>query len=223
MEIKPIARIKTGFKEKFGLPRNSGRVEIAGTIVFEPEFRKAESLKGIEEYNYLWLIFDFNKSHRNCFSPTVRPPRLGGNERKGVFATRSPFRPNNLGLSCVKLVSIEKKADTGVVLNVTGVDLLNDTPIYDIKPYIPFSDCKPDATGGFSDKYKDYKLNVVVSVKTDDLIDKKTLNVIMECISDDPRPAYIDDSRIYGMKYDDYEIKFRVKGDTAEIISIERD
>lgn len=223
MEIKPIARIKTGFKEKFGLPRNSGRVEIAGTIVFEPEFRKAESLKGIEEYNYLWLIFDFNKSHRNCFFPTVRPPRLGGNERKGVFATRSPFRPNNLGLSCVKLVSIEKKADTGVVLNVTGVDLLNDTPIYDIKPYIPFSDCKPDATGGFSDKYKDYKLNVVVSVKTDDLIDKKTLNVIMECISDDPRPAYIDDSRIYGMKYDGYEIKFRVKGDTAEIISIERD
>lgn len=223
MEIKPIARIKTGFKEKFGLPRNSGRVEIAGTIVFEPEFRKAESLKGIEEYNYLWLIFDFNKSHRNYFSPTVRPPRLGGNERKGVFATRSPFRPNNLGLSCVKLVSIEKKADTGVVLNVTGVDLLNDTPIYDIKPYIPFSDCKPDATGGFSDKYKDYKLNVVVSVKTDDLIDKKTLNVIMECISDDPRPAYIDDSRIYGMKYDGYEIKFRVKGDTAEIISIERD
>ena len=223
MEIKPIARIKTGFKEKFGLPRNSGRVEIAGTIVFEPEFRKAESLKGIEEYNYLWLIFDFNKSHRNCFSPTVRPPRLGGNERKGVFATRSPFRPNNLGLSCVKLVSIEKKADTGVVLNVTGVDLLNDTPIYDIKPYIPFSDCKPDATGGFSDKYKDYKLNVVVSVKTDDLIDKKTLNVITECISDDPRPAYIDDSRIYGMKYDGYEIKFRVKGDTAEIISIERD
>ena len=223
MEIKPIARIKTGFKEKFGLPRNSGRVEIEGTIVFEPEFRKAESLKGIEEYNYLWLIFDFNKSHRNCFSPTVRPPRLGGNERKGVFATRSPFRPNNLGLSCVKLVSIEKKADTGVVLNVTGVDLLNDTPIYDIKPYIPFSDCKPDATGGFSDKYKDYKLNVVVSVKTDDLIDKKTLNVIMECISDDPRPAYIDDSRIYGMKYDGYEIKFRVKGDTADIISIERD
>ena len=223
MEIKPIARIKTGFKEKFGLPRNSGRVEIEGTIVFEPEFRKAESLKGIEEYNYLWLIFDFNKSHRNCFSPTVRPPRLGGNERKGVFATRSPFRPNNLGLSCVKLVSIEKKADTGVVLNVTGVDLLNDTPIYDIKPYIPFSDCKPDATGGFSDKYKDYKLNVVVSVKTDDLIDKKTLNVIMECISDDPRPAYIDDSRIYGMKYDGYEIKFRAKGDTAEIISIERD
>ena len=223
MEIKPIARIKTGFKEKFGLPRNSGRVKIAGTIVFEPEFRKAESLKGIEEYNYLWLIFDFNKSHKNCFSPTVRPPRLGGNERKGVFATRSPFRPNNLGLSCVKLVSIEKKTDTGVVLNVTGVDLLNDTPIYDIKPYIPFSDCKPDATGGFSDKYKDYKLNVVVSVKTDDLIDKKTLNVIMECISDDPRPAYIDDSRIYGMKYDGYEIKFRVKGDTAEIISIERD
>ena len=223
MEIKPIARIKTGFKEKFGLPRNSGRVEIEGTIVFEPEFRKAESLKGIEEYNYLWLIFDFNKSHRNYFSPTVRPPRLGGNERKGVFATRSPFRPNNLGLSCVKLVSIEKKADTGVVLNVTGVDLLNDTPIYDIKPYIPFSDCKPDATGGFSDKYKDYKLNVVVSVKTDDLIDKKTLNVIMECISDDPRPAYIDDSRIYGMKYDGYEIKFRVKGDTADIISIERD
>ena len=223
MEIKPIARIKTGFKEKFGLPRNSGRVEIAGTIVFEPEFRKAESLKGIEEYNYLWLIFDFNKSHRNCFFPTVRPPRLGGNERKGVFATRSPFRPNNLGLSCVKLVSIEKKSDTGVVLNVTGVDLLNDTPIYDIKPYIPFSDCKPDATGGFSDKYKDYKLNVVVSVKTDDLIDKKTLNVITECISDDPRPAYIDDSRIYGMQYDGYEIKFRVKGDTAEIISIERD
>lgn len=223
MEIKPIARIKTGFKEKFGLPRNSGSVEIAGTIVFEPEFRKAGALKGIEEYNYLWLIFDFNKSHRNCFFPTVRPPRLGGNERKGVFATRSPFRPNNLGLSCVKLVSIEKKADTGVVLNVTGVDLLNDTPIYDIKPYLPFSDCKPDATGGFSDKYKDYKLNVVVSVKTDDLIDKKTLNVIMECISDDPRPAYIDDSRIYGMKYDGYEIKFRVKGDTAEIISIERD
>ena len=220
MEIKPIAYIKTGFTKKFGLPRNSGRVNISGTIVFEPEFRNPESLKGLEEYNYIWLIFDFNKSHKNVFSPTVRPPRLGGNIRKGVFATRSPFRPNSLGLSCVKLLSVEKTADKGTVLNVTEVDLLNDTPIYDIKPYIPFSDCKKQAKGGFSDIYKNHKLKVLLSEEIKSNIDENTLNIIIDCIADDPRPAYIDDTRTYGMQYNGYEIKFSVIGNTATILSI---
>lgn len=221
MEIKPIAYIKTGFNEKFGLPRNSGRVEISGTIVFEPEFRNSEALNGIEEYNYLWLIFDFNMSHRSGFAPTVRPPRLGGNIRKGVFATRSPFRPNNLGLSCVKFISTEKTPDKGVVINVSGVDLLNNTPIYDIKPYIPFSDCKPDAKGGFSDKYKDHKLEVILSDNIKLHINKPDLKVIIDCIADDPRPAYIDNERTYGMQYNGYEIKFSIKENLATILSIE--
>ena len=161
MEIKPIAHIKTDFKEKFGIPRQSGIIEqITGEIIFEKEFRNPDALRGIEEYSYLWLIFDFSKNHREKFLPTVRPPRLGGNERRGVFATRSPFRPNNLGLSCVKLEKIKTDKNSGKILVVSGVDLLDNTPIFDIKPYIPYCDCKPDATGSFSDSFKDYKIDV---------------------------------------------------------------
>ena len=162
MEIKPIAYIKTNFKEKFGIPRQSGIVEnIKGEIIFEKQFRHPDALRGIEEYSHLWLIFDFSLNHRDSFSPTVRPPRLGGNTRVGVFATRSPFRPNNLGLSCVKFEGVKYDEKLGNILIVSGVDLLDNTPIYDIKPYIPYCDCKPQATGSFSDEFKDYKIEVL--------------------------------------------------------------
>ena len=163
MDIKPIAYIKTDFKEKFGIPRQSGIIEnITGEIIFEKEFRHPDALRGIEEYSHLWLIFDFSENHRENFSPTVRPPRLGGNKRVGVFATRSPFRPNNLGLSCVKLESIKNDKNLGNILVVSGVDLLDNTPIYDIKPYIPYSDCKCDAKGSFGEALKDEKIDVSI-------------------------------------------------------------
>ena len=161
MEIKPIAFIKTNFKEKFGIPRQSGLIdEIKGEIIFEKEYRNPDSIRGIEEYSHLWLIFDFSKNHREDFSPTVRPPRLGGNTRVGVFATRSPFRPNNLGLSCVRLEKIKKDNIYGDILIVSGVDLLDNTPIYDIKPYIPYCDSKPFAKGSFGENLKNNKINV---------------------------------------------------------------
>ena len=156
MEIKPIAHIHTDFKEKFGIPRQSGRVDAEGIIVFEEEYRVAEALRGIEEYSHLWLIFDFSENHREEWSPTVRPPRLGGNTHIGVFATRSPFRPNNLGLSCVKLKGVEKTQKNGIILRVSGVDMLDNTPIYDIKPYIPYYDCKEGAKGSFGENFADY-------------------------------------------------------------------
>ena len=160
MNIKPIAFIKTDFKEKFGIPRQSGIIEdIKGEIIFEKEYRHPDALRGIEEYSHLWLIFDFSKNHKDEFSPTVRPPRLGGNTRVGVFATRSPFRPNNLGLSCVKFEGIKNDKNKGNILIVSGVDLLDNTPIYDIKPYIPYCDCKPLAKGSFSEEFKDYRID----------------------------------------------------------------
>lgn len=159
--LKPIAKIYTDFKDKFGIPRQSGRVpSLTGKIIFEPEFRDIEAIRGLEDFNYIWLIFDFTLAHRDKFSPTVRPPRLGGNKRMGVFATRSPYRPNNLGLSSVKLEKIEM-TNEGACLIVSGVDILNGTPIYDIKPYIPYSDCHTDATEGFTENTKGYKLQVV--------------------------------------------------------------
>ena len=161
MNIKPIAHIKTDFSQKFGIPRQSGIVgELFGEIIFEKDFRDPEALRGIEEFSHLWLIFDFSKNHTGKFNPTVRPPRLGGNKRVGVFATRSPFRPNNLGLSCVKLEKINKTENSGITLIVSGIDLLDGTPIYDIKPYIPYCDLKPDAIGSFAEEVKNYSLKV---------------------------------------------------------------
>ncbi len=222
MNIKPIAFIKTNFKEKFGIPRQSGIIEeIKGEIVFEKEFRHPDALRGIEEYSHLWLIFDFSENHRDEFSPTVRPPRLGGNTRVGVFATRSPFRPNNLGLSCVKFEGIRTDKKLGNILLVSGVDLLDNTPIYDIKPYIPYCDCKTDAKGSFSDEFKDYKIDVFFDENLFKNIDNITKKSIIKIISQNPKPAYKNEQKNYVFLYSDYEITFEINGESARILKIE--
>ena len=223
MEIKPIAYIKTDFKEKFGIPRQSGIVEnIKGEIIFEKEFRHPDALRGIEEYSHLWLIFDFSKNHRSKFLPTVRPPRLGGNKRVGVFATRSPFRPNNLGLSCVKFEGIKNDKELGNILIVSGVDLLDNTPIYDIKPYIPYCDCKPQAKGSFSDEFKDYKIDVFFDEKVFKNVDKNEKENIINIIAQNPKPAYKNEHKEYKFLYANYEIFFEIKDEKAQILKIEK-
>ena len=217
MEIKPVAKIVSPFKEKFGVPRQSGRVQTLSKIVFEPYCRDKSAIKGIEDFSHLWLIFEFDKVEYDKFTPTVRPPRLGGNAKKGVFATRSPFRPNRLGLSVVKLIGIEDGA-----LLVSGADLVDGTPIYDIKPYIPSADCIENAKGGFSDEFKNYKINV--KIETDDFysLPKKAQEDIVAAVAEDPRPAYHDDERTYGMIYDSFNISFTVCGDMANINSVKK-
>lgn len=223
MEIKPIAFIKTNFKEKFGIPRQSGIVEnIKGEIVFEKQFRHPDALRGIEEYSHLWLIFDFSLNHRDSFSPTVRPPRLGGNTRVGVFATRSPFRPNNLGLSCVKFEGVKYDEKLGNILIVSGVDLLDNTPIYDIKPYIPYCDCKPQATGSFSDEFKDYKIEVLYDESVFFCIEKTDKENIIKIIEQDPKPAYKDENKEYNFLFSDYEICVEINEKTAKILKINK-
>ena len=219
--IKTIARIKTDFSEKFGIPRQSGLAGNISRIVFEEEFRNPEALRGIEGYSHLWLIWKFSESARDEWSPTVRPPRLGGNTRMGVFATRSPFRPNPLGLSSVELVGIEK-TNEGHTLVVKGADLLDGTPIYDIKPYLAFTDSHPDAKGGFADKKLSYSLNVVFPQKLQEYFSKEALGIITEILSQDPRPAYIDDpERIYGLAFSGKQIRFTVSQNTLTVISVE--
>ena len=223
MEIKPIAYIKTNFKEKFGIPRQSGIVEnIKGEIVFEKQFRHPDALRGIEEYSHLWLIFDFSLNHRDSFSPTVRPPRLGGNTRVGVFATRSPFRPNNLGLSCVKFEGVKYDEKLGNILIVSGVDLLDNTPIYDIKPYIPYCDCKPQATGSFSDEFKDYKIEVLYDESVFFGIEKIDKENIIKIIEQDPKPAYKDENKEFNFLFSDYEICVEINEKTAKILKINK-
>ena len=219
LSLEPIAYIKNDFKEKFGIPRQSGRSpSTLSKIIFYPKYRNPDALRGLSDFNYLWLIFDFSLSHTDTFSPTVRPPRLGGNEKVGVFASRSPFRPNPLGLSSVKLLKIEN--DTELI--VSGADLLDGTPIYDIKPYLPSSDCHTDAIGGFADAHNAYKLMVNFPTELLNLIAVEKQNGLLECLSDDPRPSYIDDEdRVYGMKYADYNVKFTVSGKILTVIEIE--
>lgn len=219
MEIKKIATIYTSFKEKFGIPRQSGRCKnLLGKIVFEPEYRNDDALRCIEDFSHLWLIFDFSQNHRERFSPTIRPPRLGGNKRVGVFASRSPFRPNNLGLSSVKLLKVEKTKDCGTVLIVDGVDILDGTPIYDVKPYL-LTDCHLDAKVGYSTA--EHKLNVIYKDETFNGVDSTVKDAIISCIEEDPRPSYQDDKdRVYKMKFDCYEICFKVDNDVATIIDL---
>lgn len=223
-KIEPIAHISTDFKDKFGIPRQSGKAPSAiGTIVFEEKYRNADSLNGIEEFSHLWLIFDFSKSHRADWSPTVRPPRLGGNKRVGVFATRSPFRPNSLGLSSVKFEGLKKDIVNGTVILVSGVDLLDGTPIYDIKPYIPYTDCHTEAVGGFSDEFINYKLKVVFDNNIDKTLPENIRSTLIECLSDDPRPSYIkDNERIYKMILSSFEVSFKVEDDILTVIEIEK-
>ena len=219
LSLEPIAYIKNDFKEKFGIPRQSGRSpSTLSKIIFYPKYRNPDALRGLLDFNYLWLIFDFSLSHTDTFSPTVRPPRLGGNEKVGVFASRSPFRPNPLGLSSVKLLKIEN--DTELI--VSGADLLDGTPIYDIKPYLPSSDCHTDAIGGFADIHNDYKLMVNFPTELLNLIAVEKQNGLLECLSDDPRPSYIDDDdRVYGMAFDKFNVKFRVSNNILSVTEIE--
>ena len=219
--IKPVAIIQTDFKEKFGIPRQSGRApSLTARIVFTPEYRNPDAIRGIEGFSHLWLIFDFSLSHRKDFSPTVRPPRLGGNQRVGVFASRSPFRPNNLGLSSVKLVGVEEDEKDGAVLIVSGADLLDGTPIYDIKPYLPFADCHPDAVGGYADQQKDYHLELIFPERLKSLLPKDKLEGLIECLRDDPRPSYQNDDREYGMNFAGFEVKFKVANNTLTVTDI---
>lgn len=222
MNIEPIAKIYTDFKTKFGIPRQSRRAkELYAKIVFEKEFRNDECIRGIEQFSHLWLIWEFSENTDKKWSNTVRPPRLGGNKRVGVFATRSPFRPNSLGLSCVELIRVEDTANDGKVLIVSGADIMNGTPIYDIKPYIPYSDCVKDAKGGFSSEMNDYKLEVVFPSELESLVAKDKINALKSVLSDDPRPSYQnDDERVYGFFFADYEIKFKVSANTLTVVDV---
>lgn len=219
--MQVIARMRSDFSSKFGVPRQSGIVEsLRSTIVFEPEFRNADALRGIEGFSHLWLVWVFDRAVRDQWSPTVRPPRLGGNTRMGVFATRSPFRPNPIGLSCVKLESVEQTAD-GPVLHILGADLVDGTAILDIKPYIPYADCHVDAIGGFAAAPAGAVLDVVIP---DDLLEQIPADrreALRGVLAQDPRPHYQDDPhRIYGFGFAGMEVRFRVDGDTLTVVEI---
>lgn len=217
-EMKIIARISTPFKTKFGIPRQSGVTpDVKGEIMFEPDYREIEAVRGLEGFSHIWLIWCFSESASDKWSPTVRPPRLGGNVRMGVFATRSPFRPNPIGLSSVVLERIEYTDDRGPVLHVRGADLMDGTPIFDIKPYVAYADSHPDASGGFTDTAEFKKL----CVELGDGVTPPLSEGLIEVLENDPRPRYHDDpERVYGMEYDGREVKFRVRGDTLTVIEI---
>ena len=220
--MKIIAKIQTDMSDKFGIPRQSGIVkELTGKIIFEPEFRVKEALNGIEEFSHLWLLWEFSENKRDSWSPTVRPPRLGGEKRKGVFATRSPFRPNPIGMSCVKLERVEYTKALGPIIYVSGVDLMNGTPIYDIKPYITYTDCVPDAVQGFAEEYKNYALNVDFPQELLDRIPKDKQAALIGILRHDPRPAYQNTpDRIYGVRYMNFDVHFKVKNDTLTVTDI---
>lgn len=217
--INKIAHIETKFKEKFGIPRQSGRVKtLSGVIVFEKEFKNPDFFRGLENFSHLWIIFGFDKARNKLPAPTVRPPRLGGNTRTGVFATRSPYRPNNLGLTLAKIERIDyEKCE----IFVSGIDILNNSPVYDIKPYIPYADYAPHAKGGFADEFSDYKLTVEYDEKIFSGICKADKETIIACIADDPRPAYKKDGdEVYKMKYGNLDVSFFVKDGIAKITEI---
>ena len=218
-----IARIHTDLPTKFGLPRQSGLVnELEGLIVFEPKYRDPEALRGIEGFSHLWLIWEFSEAKRDSWSPTVRPPRLGGNKRMGVFATRSPFRPNPIGLSCVTLLGIEKTKDSGLALRVGGADMMDGTPILDIKPYLPIADCRPEATGGFAAEKAGYSVQVVFPDEELEKIPESKRDALKAILSQDPRPAYQDDpERIYGFPYAGAEVRFRVDNGVLYVTEVE--
>lgn len=223
-EFKPIAYIHNDFPDKFGIPRQSGLVNaLKAILIFEPEYRYPEAFRGLEDYSHIWLIWGFSENIYAGWTPTVRPPRLGGNIRKGVFATRSPFRPNPIGLSSVKLDSIEITKEYGPVLHISGADLMNGTPIFDIKPYLPYVDSHPEAANGFAGSVKDYALQVECSDTLLNSIPKEKREPLIEVLSQDPRPSYQDNpNRIYGMRFSEYEVKFQVENSVLKVISIEK-
>lgn len=217
-----IARIRSDFPTKFGIPRQSGLVdELSAFIVFEPDYRNADAVRGLDGFSHLWLIWEFSEVRRSDWSPTVRPPRLGGNTRMGVFATRSPFRPNPIGLSCVRLERIASDPELGPVLCVRGADLMDGTPIYDIKPYVPYADCRPEATGGFTDSAGDFLLSVTCDPALLEPVPPERREALLAVLSHDPRPSYQrDPERVYGMAFAGCNVRFRVEGEHLTVLEI---
>ena len=223
-QLKIIARMKSDFPSKFGIPRQSGLVSsLRSTIIFEPEYRNPDALRGLEDFSHIWIIWQFSEAVRTQWSPTVRPPRLGGNTRLGVFATRSPFRPNALGLSSVQIAGIEQTEQYGTVIHVCGADLMDGTPIFDIKPYIPYADCHPDAVGGFTDHAQDFILKVNFPEYLLSMIPVEKQKALMDVLSHDPRPSYQSDSdRIYGLSFGGWNIRFTVQDSVLTVTSADQ-
>lgn len=222
--MKIIATIHNDFTAKFGIPRQSGLVpEVESLIVFEPEYRNADALRGLSDFSHLWLIWHFHLAERETWSPTVRPPVLGGNTRVGVFATRSPFRPNPIGLSCVRLIAVEQTEEYGPVIRVAGADLMNGTPLYDIKPYIPYADCHPDATGGFTQTASKRTVEVDLPESVSVLIPPEKMPALLGILRQDPRPAYQDDpDRTYGLSFAGFNLHFRVENGLLTVLDAEQ-
>lgn len=222
MEIKPIARIYTDFSEKFGVPRQAGLApSLTGKIVFEPKYRNVRAVKELDGFSHIWLIWEFSQCSDSKFSPTVRPPRLGGNRRVGVFASRSPFRPNRLGLSCVKMEKIETGGENAPIITVSGVDMTDGTPIYDIKPYIPIADCIPTASEGYTAQTKKYKISVNCDEKLLSIIPENKRQALLELLSNDPRPAYNDEEgKEYGVTFAGFNIRFKYENNGLSVTQI---
>ncbi len=222
--MKIIAHIQTDFPTKFGVPRQSGLIKsVTGRIIFEKDYQDADAFRGLEEFSHIWVLWEFSKAKNKKWSPTVRPPMLGGNKRMGVFATRSPYRPNSIGMSALRLEKIEYSEKSGPVLIVSGCDMINGTPIFDIKPYLAYADSIPDATGGFTVNLTDRTLDVEVNQGTLGIIPKEIQETILEILKSDPRPSYQnDEDRVYGFQFGEFEIKFKVNGKKLTIISTER-
>ena len=221
--MKIIARVHSDFPTKFGVPRQSGLVEqLCAQIVFEPEYRAAEAVRGLEGYSHIWIIWQFSQALRGDWSPTVRPPRLGGNRRVGVFATRSPFRPNSIGLSCVRLERVEMTRERGAVLHVAGADMVDGTPVFDIKPYLTYADCRPEATGGFTDTRARRMLEVSVADGLLERVPEEKRQALLGVLANDPRPSYHSGGdRVYGFGFAGLEVRFRVEGETLYVVEVQ--
>ena len=222
--MKVIARIHSDFKEKFGIPRQSGLVSsLKAQIIFEEEYRNLDAVRGLDEFSHLWIIWQFSKAVRDTWSPTVRPPRLGGNKRIGVFATRSPFRPNAIGLSSVKIEKIDLDGENAPVIHVSGADLMDGTPIFDIKPYLAYTDAHPDAVGGFTENVADRRLKVEFDGELENAVPNEIKTALCDLLAEDPRPSYQNDSkRVYGLSFSGYEIGFTVDKKTLKVIKLEK-
>lgn len=223
--MQVVAKVRSDFPTKFGIPRQSGLVpELKARIVFEPEYRNPDMLRGLEDFSHVWLLWNFSGNRKNDWSPTVRPPRLGGNTRMGVFATRSPFRPNPIGLSCVKLEQVVTESPEGPYLVVSGADLMDGTPIFDIKPYVPYADCHPDALGGFTDRVGEFLLTVECPEELLAKIPEESREALLGVLSHDPRPSYQKDpDRVYGLGFGGMNVRFRVQEDVLTVCEIEKD
>lgn len=224
MEFQPIAHIHNDYTAKFGIPRQSGLVEqVESTIIFTPSYRNEDALRGLEGWSHLWLVWLFSESIRENWSPTVLPPRLGGKTRMGVFATRSPFRPNPIGLSSVKLLGVDLHTADGPVIRVAGADLMDGTPILDIKPYLPYTDSHPDATGGFAEPVRDYALEVVFPEEWKAMVPQRLMEPVLGLLAQDPRPSYQNDpERVYGVAFGGYDFRFRVNDGILTVCEVEK-